>query len=351
MLILVLGKSYPARRLADYLAQNKDNIVFFTGAAELATDININPHNTAEIKEFIAANDIQTCIVADSRYIDCDYTDVLNETECCVLCPDAVMARVCQNVSSGKKFAYKNKIKTPRFAVFEKSPQALDCIQTATFPLVIMPDAVNDTESPFIAETKEKAKNKAEELFQTGNRRILIENYIEGYEYTKYIISDGINVLNLFETVSYFDETSTNNTSCIPKKIKEKIDNETVPTLLNAFMEDVSDFQGILGISFIIGRDDVYFSKFKSTPSDLDIDIMLNTIEEDLTELLYSASNGTLIEKYSEIKTNSKYAISTTAGGEIISCAANTMRKAIELMEVEGAEIKNINEAIKFWTR
>lgn len=352
MQITVIGKNYFAKKLSDYLAQNKDDIVFTLTQAEIANKIDLNPKDSNELKDFISANEIGLLIVADFEYAGCNFSDVLNETECCVFCPERSALRFCLNLSSGKKFAYKNKIQTTKFAVFEKSQQAFDYIQTADFPIVIMPDSINKTQPPFIAETKEKAKRQAEFLFQTGNKRILIENYIHGTEYTAYIITDGINSLNLIDTVSYFDEISSNNTKYVDDSHKAKIKNELIPSFLNAFMEEGIEYQGILGIKFIIdNKGEIYFSKFKPFFDELETDIFLNTVESDIKNLFYSASTGELLNNFGKAEINSKYVITEDLNGEILTGCANTMSKAIDLLLFEGGDKKAISEAISHWKR
>lgn len=350
MLITVIGKSYSAKRISDCLAENDKYIVFTTADSTLANKIDISPNNVDEIKDFINANEISLLIIGDKNYYSQNYEEVINETECCVLCFENMAQKLCTNISSAKKFAYKNKIQTPKFATFEKLAIALEYLQTATFPLVIMPDSINQTQVGYIAETKDKAKKEIEKLFETDNKKIMVENYIQGINYTKYIVSDGLTTLDLLETVKYFDEVSTNNTNYINEIAKNKIEKEIMPTIIDSFMEEGIEFQGVLGIEFVINNNEVYFSKFKPFFDDLDIDIAIETIENECLTVLYKCATGTLAEG-KNIKTKPIYAISIDNKDEFITTTAKTITNAIKIAKIEGANNKLIDEAIKNWER
>ncbi len=349
MQILIIGKTYCAKELSDKLAENKNDIVFTTAKDTCANSININPKDKEELKDFIVANDVSMGIIIDDEYLNYDYSNILNETECLLLCPGSDSKKLFTSLSAGKKFAYKNKIQTPKFAVFEKPAQALDYIQTAQYPIIVMPDFINRTEPPFIAETRKSAAKKADELFQTGNKKVLIENFVSGVEYTKYILQDGFSVIDFLDTISYFDEISTNNPTCM-SYFASKVNREIMPILLDAFMEDGVEYQGVLGLSFIKNRNgEVYFSRFKPFISDLDINILTNTLNTNIKDILYSCLTGTLAENFSEDVLISKYVITKESGGEFITSSANTMTKAIEIGEALGMDKKELDEAIKQW--
>ncbi len=349
MQTFVLGKSYSARELSDLLSLDKNNIVFNNSNPKSANKIDINPNNPNELKDFIEANEINLLIVADPKYMTSDFTPILNETECLILAPIDESKRLVTSTLSGLKFAYKNKINTLKFAAFEKAPVGIEYVQNSNMPLVIMPDTQNEKEAPYIAESKDKAKKRVENLFQTGNKRIIIEDYIKGIDYTKYIVSDGSYVKNLFDCVTYFDELSTNNTKFIKESEKERIENEIIPVFLNSFMEEGFDYRGILGLNFRVNNDDIYFRGFSPFIEDIHFCIFKNTAVSDIKDLFLSALNGNLYDfKY---ETNDLYVIVQDSKGEFLSSKGSTISRAVELAEIEGMDLKLIEEGFSYWKR
>ena len=347
MQILVIGKSYSAKRLAEFLSEDKNNIVFSNSVSDKTNYIDITPNTHEEIKDFIIANEVSLLIITDANYMDLGSSDFLLDTECCALYSDPFGTKLCTVSSFGKKFAYKNNLLTSKFSAFEKYTLFLDYLKTANFPLIITPEIINETQSPYIAETKEKAEQYADFLFTADNNKIMTEEYIRGTNYTKYFLIDGFKHLSFIDTISYFDEISTNNTDYIPTVIKEKIDNEIMPNLFNSFMEETENYCGILGITFTISKEDVYFSKFSSFFNDLDIDIVIKTVE-NLPEVLYKTSTGEIFDN-NIIKINSNFAISANINNEFIAADAKTMSRAVQMLEFNGVDKTIINEAIDNW--
>lgn len=353
MLCVVIGKSDKAKKIAEKLAQNKDNIVFANSNCTAANQIDINVDNLDEFKDFIAANEINLLLLIDENYFNQGLKEEIEAcTDCMVISPDNSIAPLFLNNSTAKKFAYKNKILTPKFAVFEKEAAATDYLQTADFPLIVRPDKINGLEAPRAFETKKKAGERVEYLFQTGNKKVLIENFIDGIICTKYLLVDGTLAFNLFQTVSYFDEVSTNNDKYIKENAKLKIENEIVPALLDAFLEEDYDYRGVLGFKFIVDREgNVYFENFLPFFSDLDTNIAINLIEDELEKILIDSSTGELNQNKTEIKISPKYAISIDTKKGIVTESANTMSKAVDILKYEADDelITILDEAIKHW--
>lgn len=345
MQIIVIGKSSCARKLADYLAINKENIVFSTVKCNYANYTDILPNNIREIKDFISANEISLLIAADMEYSNMEWGEILSDTECCVFSPDYFGAKLSSNLPFGKKFAYKSGLLTSKFSVFEKFQPFSDYIKTAKFPVVVSPETISDMETSYIAETREKARQKAELLFETGNKKVFTEEYIHGKEYTVYFLTDGTNRIFLSDTISYFDEVSTNYTNCVSKEAKDKIFNEYIPLFFNSFMEESSDYTGVLGLKFIIKRDEIYFSRFKTFISDIDLDIILKTLV-NFSDILYKTACGEIFQNENEIEKNNEIVICADKDGEFITAQSKTMAGALRLMEFEGADI---SEALEHW--
>lgn len=347
MIILVIGKSYSAKRVSEYLSQDKNNVIFTTADTEFANKIDISPLETDELKDFILANEVNFLIVADKNYFGINYNELLCDTECVCFYPDCQGAKLATNIITGKKFAYKNKIQTPKFNVFDKYQSFLDFIKTSNLPISIIPEFQTDKETTYIAETKDNAKKYAEKLFETGNKRIITEEYINGIEYTQYILLNGGNYIDAINAVSYFDEISTNNTNFIKDDIKKEVREEIIPNIINGLLEDGIDYTGILGISFKINKEKIYFSNFKPFFEDIDIDIFLNSTEENLAELLYNFTVKNTDVK--NINLNNKYIICLDNRGNYITSFGNTFKRAIEFLEYENIDKDILNEALSHW--
>ncbi len=347
MQILIVSNTIISKKLSEYLALNKNDIVFSTADKnEYDNFVSVHLTSIKEIEDFISANDVSLGIFFNDTVKNLR-DDFLNRSECPILFfsngADFSLAQI-------KKFIYKNKIKTPKFGVFEKTAPALEYVQNSTCPVIISSDTDYDKQGFFIADTKDKAKDKIEKLFEAGNRKILLQDYIEGIDYNKYLISDGVNIFDFFETISYFDEFSLNDTNFIKDDIKSKIKNEFMPDILNSFLENNFEFQGIIGLKFLIStKDEIYLNRIENFVSESDFEILKNTLDVDLKNLLIDITSENLSQD--KIIFNDKNSIGANIQGEYTGVCANTLNRAIELIEIEGFNKKSLDEGLKLWKR
>ncbi len=346
MIVIVVGTSGRAAKFADKLAENKDDIIFSTSKCEKANFVDILPDDIDKIKSFILANEISLLISVDDT--ETDYAELLCDTECVCFQADYFIRKLSFVPSFGAKFAYKNKIPTSKFASYEKYQAFLD--SEIKLPLVIMPDYINFKEAPYIAETKTKAKRRAEELFLTGNRKIFTKEYISGFDFTKYYFIDNSNFLNILDVVSYFDEAATNNTSYLKEKTVLKIENEIMPNILNAIVEEGIETGALFGVNFVIDKiGEPYFANFKTFFSLIDIDIFLNTIEDNLCKLFFDVATGEFFNKNKKPVFNLKTVYTKEVSDEILCSCANTVSLSIKNLEEKMGEKGILKEAISHW--
>ena len=86
---------------------------------------------------------------------------------------------------------YKNKIPTPKFQVFEKPQLALDYIKEIKTPQVIKPDNNSYQECLQFCETQNQAQKILNSFFASGNKRVLLEDYIEGKNISTWVLCNG----------------------------------------------------------------------------------------------------------------------------------------------------------------
>ena len=89
--------------------------------------------------------------------------------------------------------ANKNKILTPKFQVLEKPLMAFDYIKSVDLPQVIRPDNHSFQECSLFCETKAQAQKIIDNFFASGNKKIVIEDYIEGKNVSFWTLTDGYN--------------------------------------------------------------------------------------------------------------------------------------------------------------
>ena len=98
---------------------------------------------------------------------------------------------------------YKNKIPTPKFQIFDKYQPAFEYIKNMKHPVAIKPDNHNKNECTKFAETRFAAQKIINNLFNNGNDKIIIEDYIAGKNIEIFVLSDGFKFKILGASAKY----------------------------------------------------------------------------------------------------------------------------------------------------
>lgn len=352
MRILIIGNSKSAEILTNFLSEDKNLLIFSTKENTLGNFINIAPDNVEELKEFALANEINLTIAADISLFNLDYLSVFNANNLAILIPDNEALKIASEKAFGKKFIYRNKIKTPKFAFFEKPALAIEYVRNSDFPVVIKPDEHSGTQTAYIAETFSAAKKQIDKLFQNDNKKILIEEYIYGKELTYYVLSDGFNPILIDSIQTYRNELSIKGTN--DKALDEKIYNEIIFPTISSLAESGCEYTGVLGFDIIITpNNEAYLIEYNPFFKDLDIEIILKGTDENWPKLFLDTIIGTLTDNFEtpfSIHKNDEYfGAFINTDDEIISESArakNTLK--MKLLE-EGLEKEVFDEAQKIW--
>lgn len=358
MRILVIGNAKSSEILVNFLSSDKKLLVFATKENTKGNPTNINPDNIEELKEFALANEINLTIVADPAFFHLDYLSVFNENNLAILIPDIETLKITTSKCFGKKFMYRNKILTPKFSFFERPNLAVDYVKNVQFPIVIKPDSHCATESAYIAETFGSARRQIEKLFQTDNKKVLIEDYIYGKEITFYILTDGFNAILLDFIKTYENKLAVK--GFYDKTLEAKIYQEIIQPTISNLAEAGNEYIGILGFDIIITPENkAYLIEYNSFFKDLDTELMLRGTDENWAEIFMDAIVGTLQDKFVspfEIKKNDYHGsfISPEPSKEygceeIITESARTYGNLKTKLLEEGLNPSDLKDAEDLW--
>ncbi len=346
MRILILGNNYVQNRLSDYFKRKDDNIIFSNSVFE---ELNINLSNLSDIEDFCKVNDINFVIPTEDRYVTDDFENIFNKLGITYFAPSESSFDICKYKSCAKKFAYKNKINSAKFFITEKPQPAFDFLKSTSYPIAIHPDMKSYTECVKFAETHSKAQNFINKLFATGNKKIVLEDYIAGKNIVFWAISDGYSAKKIGTVAKYQDNISFFNPDFITDELEAKIQKDIIePTILNLSMEQ-EEYIGIIGFDIILSNDNTpYLVGYKGFFDDLSIDFFLNTYNFDWLEVFESCIKGDVFLKY-EFNPSCDYMLAIREGEEIDFISAKTKRNLKKYIEELGLDKNLYTEAVKIW--
>ncbi len=346
MRILILGNNHVQESLSDYFKRKDDNIVFSNSTCDIP-DLNfLNPLDAAD---FCKANEINFVIPTENEYITEEFENIFNELNITYFAPSESSFKICKYKSSAKKFAYKNKINSAKFFVTEKPQPAFDFIKSASYPITIHPDIKTYTECVKFAETYSQAQNFISKLFLTGNKKIVLEDYIAGKNIVFWALSDGYSAKKTGIVAKYQDNISIFNPDFVTNEIESEIQQRIVePTILNLSLEQ-EEYIGIIGFDIILSKDNIpYLIGYKGFFDDLSIDFFLNAYDFDWLDVFESCIKGDVFLKYDFTPSNNHMiAMRENENIDMVSAKMkNNLNKYIEELDMN----KNLYmEAMKVW--
>ena len=143
--ILVVGSSASAYALVKVLKKSSSvENVYVTSCnplfAELAECIDIREDKPEELLEFVVENSIDLTVAVSELAVKSDIASVFNTASQMIFAPSKQSANAFISKAAAKKFLYKQRIPTPKFAIFDKPQLAYDYLKTANMPLIIKCD-------------------------------------------------------------------------------------------------------------------------------------------------------------------------------------------------------------------
>ena len=328
MKILIIGSGAKEYSLAKLVSQYEDTELVFVAPgnqaiSEFANCIDIKSDSVDELVEFASANNIDLVIPCSEKAILNGVAEKFNEAGMLVCAPTADAARIASSKSVSKKFMYKTKIPTPKFGIFDRENVAVDYARKSNYPLIIKTDGHEHGENVFVCDTFVIAKRIINDLFSANKKKIIIEDFVAGQEFSYYVITDGYNAMPVCSVVPYKYVLEGNGGSItsglgsyapfymIDREMEGKIFRNIVYPTLDELAKNGNQYVGILGIDIILDRSGnlnvIEFNPFFKEP---DAQCVFELLDENICELMRSAVVGSLVDEYNEIRLLPSYAAS-----------------------------------------
>lgn len=345
MQILILGNTYSSQKFFELFEKNKQNIIF----SNIPNCNYVNFDNVFEILEFCQANEIKLVLLNDEELINQGLQELLSSNDITAFSPSIEAIGLTTSKANAKKFMYKNKIQTPKFAIIEKPLVGLDYIKNQTNVLAIKPDFHSSYETTNFCETFSQGQKIIQDLFSTGNKKIIIEDYIEGKNFSVWTISDGYKAKIIGTSAKYQNEIALFEPEFITDELKEIIQNDFIQPTLDALSMQDEEYIGILGFDFILTYDNqLFLVGYNSFFDDINVDFFTQGIDIDWENVFESCIAGDIFIKY-DFKFIKDYMLTLRRNNEINLITAKTKQNLRKYIEELDYDINLYDEAQKVW--
>ena len=166
----------------------------------------------------------------------------------------------------------------------------------------------------FICDNFKIAKRIIEDLFDSAQKKVIIEDYIAGQEFSYYVISDGYNAMPLNSVVPYKSVLEGNGGAMtsglgayapfymIDSELESKIFKQIVYPALDELAKSRNQYVGILGIDIILDRSgNLNVIEFNSFLKEPDAQCVLSLLDDDIAKIMNATVVGSLVDEYREI--------------------------------------------------
>lgn len=317
--ILVIGSGAREHAICQAFHRSKYQPQIFiiqgnAGTSKIATNIlEINPANIsdfAKISEFCKKNNIDFVFVGPEQPLTLGIVDHLKKNNIKVFGPSQSASKLEGSKIFMKKIASDYNIPTAKYQTFQLEDshslsKAYQYCQEIGFPCVIKTDGLASGKGVIIAQNLNQAKLDLAEIlagkFGDSGKKIIIEEFLDGFEVSYFVICDGKNFLPLGFAHDHKKvgegETGLNTggmgtfspSQRISKELEAKIISTIIKPTLEAMSNQGCEFHGILFAGLMIKNDDVKLLEFNIRLGDPETQVLLPRITTDFVDIIEHA--------------------------------------------------------------
>jgi len=326
--VLIIGSGGREYSIGYALKQdeNVDKIYFAPGNGatdEIGENISIKDFN--ELANFAKDNGIDLTVVGPEDPLVNGIVDVFKEQGLTIFGPSKAAAQL-----EGSKVFMKNCLKkygipTAKYIETSSLEEAIEFINSMSEPIVVKADGLCAGKGVIIAKTKQEAIEAAKgmlsgESFGEAGSKIVVEEYLDGYELSIFAVCDGKDYVVLPAAQDHkrlLDNDEGPNTGgmgayvptpLIDDELYKKVEDRVIKPTLKGLEDDGMPFSGVLFIGLMIVNNEPYVLEYNVRFGDPECEELMPLFESPVSDMLYKAATGNLKETDVKFKDNT-YAV------------------------------------------
>lgn len=313
MKILVVGKGGREHALASAAHASKlcDELYCAPGnpgMANIATCLNISDSDIDGLVAAAKTNEIDLTIVGPESSLSLGIVDAYRKEGLKIFGPDKAAAQVESSKDFAKKIMAKYEIPTAAYQTFKDFDSAWKYVQQKGAPIVIKEDGLKAGKGVTVAMSIEEAKSALDIAFSIENNQVVIEEYLEGFEFSLICLVHNEQVVPLEVAQDHkcvFDGDKGPNTggmgSYSPvKKITPEIIKEAMDTILcpmaSAMVKEGVPFTGFLYGGLMLTKDGIKTIEFNARFGDPEAEVILPRLESDFVQAILDVMDNKPVE-------------------------------------------------------
>ena len=327
MKVLIVGSG--GREYSIGLALKKDPAVekiwFAPGNGatdELGENLSIKDHR--ELAAFAKKEKIDLTIVGPEAPLVEGIVDIFKAEGLTIFGPSAQAAQLEGSKIFMKNFLARYNIPTARYIETGSLEKASAFIDSLEAPIVVKADGLCAGKGVIIAPSREEAKQAAEgmlsgESFGEAGSRIVVEEFLDGYELSVFAVCDGKDYVVLPAAQDHkrlLDGDKGPNTGgmgayaptpLINEAIYRKLDERVIRPTLKGMEAEGMPFTGVLFMGVMVVGGEPYILEYNVRFGDPECEVLMPLLKSPASELFVKAATGNLAE--ATIEFHDRYAV------------------------------------------
>lgn len=342
MKVLVIGKGGREHALAWKINQSPlvDKVYVAPGnpgIEEFGVNVNIKDSDIDGLVEFALKEKIDLTVVGPETTLALGAADAFEAKGLKIFGPKKAVARLESSKDFAKQIMEKYNVPTGAYKTFDNKEEALAYVNQKGAPIVIKEDGLKAGKGVTVAMKIEEAYEALDIAFDIPGNRVVIEDYLDGFEFSLIALAHNDKVIPLEVGQDHkrvFDGDLGPNTggmgvySPVKRVTKDIIDasvNEIIRPTLKGLVQEGLPFTGFIFAGIMDTKDGVKTIEFNARFGDPEAESILPRMESDLVQLILDIMD----EKETPVKWSEKttcgvvmasegYPASSTVGAEIV---------------------------------
>jgi len=342
MKILLLGSGGRAHAFAWKMSQSPlcERLYIAPGNAGTAahgTNVALDPMDFKAVGQFVLDREIGMLVVSPEAPLVEGITDYFKSQEALkavrIIGPSQKGAQLEGSKAFAKAFMQRRDIPTAAYAEFTQDTleQGLEYIAQHSLPVVLKADGLASGKGVLILDSVEAAQQEFRQMlggkFGAASQRVVIEEFLDGTEFSVFILTDGKNyqLLPIAKDYKRIGEGDTGlNTggmgavSPVPfvdEKMLKKVENWIISPTLTGLNELEADYHGFIFFGLISVDGDPYVIEYNCRMGDPETQVVFPRLKNDLVDMMRSLSENKLHEVKVEMDERSAATVVMVSGG------------------------------------
>ncbi len=315
MKILVIGSGAREHSIAEAFRRSlyQPYVIVSPGNPGIAREFEtVELESFEDIEDYCIIESVDLVFIGPEKPLSEGLADHLRAHNIHVVGPSKSATRIESSKFFAKQLMMQNNIPTARFESYTDFDDAVSSLEKWNHPIVIKADGLAAGKGVFISNTKDDSVRVISDLLQKGSlgesgNRILIEEYLSGWETSLFAITDGVNFKTTIFSQDHkqlFDGDQGPNTggmgayAPVPEAeiYRHDIENLIVGPTIKAMGESGCPFQGILYIGLMITASGPKVIEFNCRLGDPECQTILPLLETDFVDICNSIIGGTVAD-------------------------------------------------------